>query len=206
MRVLYGGAEPGVAEIGMILIHGRGSSAEDIMGISKEIVKKNIFYAAPEAEGNSWYPYSFLAPRELNEPGITNGLAKIDELIEGMVEKGITRERIYILGFSQGACLSADYIARSKSKIAGAFLLSGGLIGEHLSITDYLPFERLRTNIFIGCSDNDPHIPVNRLSESENIFNELGAMVELRLYRNMAHTINLDEVNRVNELLAAQKV
>lgn len=188
------------AKTAMIMVHGRGASAQDILSLAYEIDTSVTAYIAPQAKDNSWYPYSFLNPVEKNEPGISSGLALIDSIVEMVLQKGFTTEQIYLLGFSQGACLSLEYAARNPKKFGGIFGLSGGLIGETISPKNYS--DNLEgTDVFLGCSDVDPHIPLQRVNDTEEVFKKLGANVTKRIYKGLAHTVNQDEIDFVAALM-----
>jgi predicted esterase len=177
----------------MILVHGRGASAEDILTLADEFQFDDVAYLAPQAAGHTWYPYSFLAPTEQNEPGISSGLAVLSRLIEELRTEGVDAGRIALLGFSQGACLTLEYTARHARRYAGVFGLSGGLIGPPGTPRDYAGSLE-GTPVLFGCSDVDPHIPIARVRESGDVFRQLGASVDERIYRGMGHTINADEI------------
>lgn len=198
--VFYKGKKLETADKVMIMIHGRGATAESILTLADEFGVGNVAYIAPQANMNTWYPYSFLSPIELNEPGITSGLELIDSIVNDLLSKGFSADRIFLLGFSQGACLSLEYAARNPAKFGGVFGLSGGLIGPPNTPRNYEGnFDN--TEIFLGCSDIDPHIPVNRVDETEKVFLEMNANVTKRIYKGMGHTINQDEINYINNFL-----
>jgi len=186
----------------MILIHGRGASAEDILTIAAELDLADVSYIAPQAGGNTWYPYSFLAPIPQNEPGISSGLGVISGLVESLRGEGVEPERIALLGFSQGACLSLEFAARHARRYAGVFCLSGGLIGPAGTPREYEgSFEG--TPVFLGCSDVDPHIPLERVQESAAVCRRLQANVDERIYKGMGHLVNADEIAAVTAVLKA---
>jgi predicted esterase len=198
--VLHRGPEPSKARLAAILVHGRGASAEDILSLAQEFSARDVAYYAPQAAGNTWYPYSFLAPLADNQPGITSGLKKIDTIIASLREHDVGPERLVILGFSQGACLSLEYAARHAARFAGVVGLSGGLIGPSGTPRDYNgSFEG--TPVFVGCSDIDPHIPLARVRETAEVFAGLNAQVDMRIYPRMGHTVNRDELDAINALL-----
>lgn len=197
---LYKGLTPGKASRAMIMIHGRGASAESIAALIAEIKADDFLYAVPRASGNTWYPHRFIEPRQTNEPGISSGLALIDAIVKSLNEAGITSDKIYLLGFSQGACLAVDYAARYPDKFAGVFALSGALIGEKINGPDYSGDLR-STPVFFGCSENDFHIPEERIHESAEIFKKLNADVTTRIYPNLGHTINHDEIKFINNII-----
>ena len=181
-----------------IFIHGRGASADDILGLAPELGTDDVAYLAPQAAGHTWYPYSFLSPIPHNEPGITSALGVIARLIDST---HLGSERVVILGFSQGACLALEFAARNTRRYATVVALSGGLIGPPGTPRDY-PGSMENTPVFIGCSDVDPHIPVERVRESAEVFRRMGAAVDERIYRGMGHTINEDELHAVRALVA----
>jgi phospholipase/carboxylesterase len=200
-RVLAAGSPLGQATAAMILVHGRGATAEDILSLGRELGRPDLAYLAPQAEGYSWYPYSFLAPMERNEPGLSNGLALLGHLVERLEAEGIPPERTVLLGFSQGACLSLEYAARNARRFGGVAGLSGGLIGPPGTPRDY-PGSFDGTPVFLGCSDRDPHIPLPRVKETTEVLTRMGASVTERIYPAMGHTVNEDELERVRELVA----
>jgi predicted esterase len=198
--VLQAGESIEKAKAVMLMIHGRGATAESILTLVAEIDVDGIAYLAPQANSNTWYPYSFLSPIEINEPGITSGLALIDSIIGNVLNKGFGSEQIFILGFSQGACLSLEYAARNPVEFGGIFGLSGGLIGPPGTTRNYNG-DFKGTKVFLGCSDIDPHIPIEKVEETEEVFNSMNAKVTKRIYKEMGHTINQDEINFIKSLL-----
>ncbi len=194
--VLSRGAPLAGAKAAMIMVHGRGASAEDILGLAEELQAPNVAYLAPQAAGNVWYPQSFLSPIESNEPGITSGLALLGTIERQVRDAGIPPEAVFLLGFSQGACLILEYAARNARRFGGIFGLSGGLIGPDGTPRDY-PGSMAGTPVLLGCSDVDPHIPKARVLLSADVFERLGARVSARLYPNMGHTVNEDELEAV---------
>jgi predicted esterase len=184
----------------MILVHGRGASAEDILTLADEFQLDDVAYVAPQAAGYTWYPYSFLAPIAQNEPGISSAFAVLSRLIGALQDNGVEPEHIALLGFSQGACLTLEYAARHARRYAGVFGLSGGLIGPPGTARSYAG-SCDGTPVFLGCSDVDPHIPLARVRESADVFRRLGADVDERIYRAMGHAINADEIAAISALL-----
>jgi predicted esterase len=180
-----------------LFIHGRGASAEDILGLAPELGTDDVAYLAPQAAGHTWYPHSFLSPIPQNEPGITSALGVVARLVEST---GLGSERVVILGFSQGACLALEFAARNPRRYAAVVALSGGLIGPPGTPRDY-PGSMENTPVFIGCSDIDAHIPVERIRESAEVFRRMGALVDERIYPGMGHTINEDELSAVRALV-----
>ena len=198
--VLRSGPAPATAKLTMILVHGRGASAEDIVALAEALELDDVAYIAPQAAGRTWYPYSFLAPIGQNEPGISSGLAVFARLIAELQDDGVERERIALLGFSQGACLALEFSAGHAARYAGVFGLSGGLIGPPGTPRDYEgSFDG--TPVFLGCSDVDPHIPLARVQESADVFRRLAGAVDERIYRGMGHTVNADEIRAIAALV-----
>lgn len=190
------------ARLAAILIHGRGASAEDILGLAREFAADDVAYLAPQAAGNTWYPYSFLAPLPQNEPWLTSALAVVGGLVQTLGEQGVPSEHVAILGFSQGACLALEFAARNARRYAAVIGLSGGLIGP--PGTPRLYHGTLdATPVFLGCSDVDPHIPVERVRESAAVLRNMKGTVDERIYRGMGHTVNSDEIDAVSAMLRA---
>jgi phospholipase/carboxylesterase len=198
--VLFSGEDSAKAKAAVIMMHGRGSGAEEILSLAEEFPDEGFVFAAPQAENNTWYPYSFLYPIEQNEPGITSGLKKIESVILELTKKEIPNEKIMLLGFSQGACLALEFSARHPARYGGIIGLSGGLIGQKI-IDEKYTGNLDHTPVFLGCSDVDPHIPLERVSHSAEIFIKLNGNVEKRIYKNMHHTINKDEISYITELM-----
>ena len=201
--VLRLGPSPRDARLALICVHGRGASAGDILGLAAELQLPDVVCLAPEAAGHTWYPYSFLSPIPQNEPGITSGLGVIAALIDALGAEGIAPDRIGLLGFSQGACLSLEFAARHARRYAGVFGLSGGVIGPPGTPRDY-PGSCDGTPVFLGCSDVDSHIPVERVHETAAVFRRLGASVDERIYPRMGHTVNQDELAAVRGILTTE--
>lgn len=199
--VLTLGPSPAEARLAAILIHGRGASAEDILGLAHELAIPDIAFLAPQAADHTWYPYSFLSKIEQNEPGLTSALQVIEGLIAQLGEQGVPPERIALMGFSQGACLTLEFAARHARRYAAIAAFSGGVIGPPGTVRDYAgSFDGTPT--FLGCSDIDPHIPVERVRESAEIYRRMGAAVDERIYPRMGHTIIQDEIDAVARWLA----
>ena len=194
------GPRPEDARAAVIMIHGRNALPQSILELVSLIGLKDIHYVAPAAENNTWYPYSFLTEIEKNEPGISSGYFVIDGLVNDLLARGLTRERILLLGFSQGGCLASTYAARHAARYGGVFALSGGLIGPPGTQWDFAgSFEG--TPVFLGCSDVDGHIPKERVEESAEVFRRMQADVTMRLYSGMGHTVNNDEVIFIRQTL-----
>jgi predicted esterase len=186
----------------MILVHGRGATAESILALADELRLDDLAYLAPQAAGNTWYPYSFLSPIADNEPGITSGLGAIATLVERLAADGVDAERVALLGFSQGACLTLEFAARHARRYAGVFGLSGGLIGPPETARDYAG-SLDGTAVFLGCSDVDAHIPLERVRESAAVFTRMGATVDERIYPGLGHLVNADEIAAVRSVMLA---
>ena len=199
--VLHHGPPIAAARLVAIMIHGRGASAEDILGLAQELRSTGVTYLAPQASGHTWYPYSFLAPIPQNEPGITSGLRVIAGLVDDAGRQGVPAERVALMGFSQGACLALEFAARHARRYAVVAGFSGGLIGPPGTPRDYDgSFDG--TPVFLGCSDVDPHIPLERVHETSEVFRRMGANVDERIYPRMGHTVNREELDAVQKLLA----
>jgi len=186
----------------MVMLHGRGASAEDILEVATELKQPGFAYLAPQAAQNSWYPNSFLAPIPSNEPGLSSGLAVIASILSQLAGAGISPERTILLGFSQGACLSLEYAARNARRYGGLVGLSGGLIGPDGTPRNYAGSLQ-GTPVFLGCSDVDFHIPRQRVELTAEVLEQLGGNVTTRLYPNMGHTVNRDEILFVREMMVA---
>ncbi len=198
--VLSAGRALADADVAMILVHGRGASAEDILGLAGELDSPDVAYLAPQAAGHTWYPYSFLAPIAQNEPYLSSALALLGTVVERVTAGGIPPERLVLLGFSQGACLTLEFAARNARRYGGVVALTGGLIGPDDTPRDYAG-SLAGTPVFIGSSDPDPHIPVERVASSARVLERLGASVASRLYPGMGHSVNADEIARVQAMV-----
>jgi predicted esterase len=185
----------------MVLVHGRGASAQDILTLAAELDQPGFAYLAPQAAGNTWYPYSFLAPIERNEPYLSSALAALEQLLAHVAAAGIPAERTILLGFSQGACLATEFAARNARRYGALVGLSGGLIGPDGTPRDYSG-SLDGTPVFLGCSDVDPHIPAARVQHSAEVLRRLGGDVTARLYPGMGHTVSEDEIEFVRGLMA----
>ena len=201
--VLRKGPAAAQARVAVILVHGRGDSAAGILGLAEQFDAADVTWIAPQAAGNTWYPYSFMSPMAQNEPGLTSGLGVIGGLVTTLGADGIQPDRIVLMGFSQGACLSQEFAARNARRYHAVIGLSGGLIGPPGTPRTYAGnFDG--TPVFLGCSDIDPHIPLERVNESAEVFRRMGAVVDERIYPGMGHTVNYDEIEAVRALLEAR--
>ena len=201
-RLMSAGVPLARADKAVIMLHGRGASAADILTLTDHFDTSDLAYIAPQAPGNSWYPYSFLAPLDRNEPALSQALALVGELIDGVAKEGIAPERVVLLGFSQGGCLALEYAARNARRYAAVIGLSAGLIGPQDAPRDYAG-SLAGTGVFLGCGDMDDHIPLERVKGSTKVLRSLGGDVKERIYRGMGHSINDDELLQVQSLLQA---
>lgn len=188
------------AEKVLIMIHGRGGTAQDILSMAEYLEVSKFALIAPQAENNTWYPQSFLAPRAANEPSLSNALKTINDIVIDLGKEGFTKEQIYFLGFSQGACLTLDFVASNAARYGGVVAFTGGLIGEEVDHRNYHG-EFDGTPVFIGSSDPDMHVPVSRVKESTVLLEGMGAEVTEIIYQNMGHTISHSEIEQVNKLI-----
>ncbi|MEZ4518850.1 MAG: dienelactone hydrolase family protein [Chloroflexota bacterium] len=184
----------------MILVHGRGATAKNILELASALPQPEMAYLAPQAASNTWYPYSFLAPLDQNEPGLSSGLEAIGDLLGQVEAAGIPAGRILLAGFSQGGCLTAEYVARNARRYGGLLVFSGGLIGPPGTPRSY-PGSLADTPVFLGCSDVDPHVPLARVEETADVLTGMGAVVDKQIYPRMGHAINEDEIARANRLI-----
>lgn len=200
-RVLRVGADPAGASCVLLLVHGRGATPEGILELGRRIAPPDAALVAPAAEGGSWYPSSFLEPLERNEPWLSRSLGRLETLVTDLEDRGAPPERVVLLGFSQGACLSVEYAARHARRYRAVAALSGGLIGPPGRRWDYEGTLE-ETPIFFGCSDRDPHVPAVRVHESADALTRMGADVVVKIYPGLGHAVNDDEVEQVRALLA----
>lgn len=198
--VLRFGPDPSSARLSIVAVHGRGASAADILSVARELAIDDVAFVAPEAAGRTWYPYSFLAPLSDNEPYLSSALALLGRLVADL-QRQVGAERVGLLGFSQGACLSLEFAARNAASCAAVIGYSGGVIGPPGAPRHYSGTMK-GTPVFLGCSDSDPHIPLERVHETAEIFRRLGATVDERIYPRMGHLVNLDEIEAVRTLLS----
>ncbi|MFN8442617.1 MAG: dienelactone hydrolase family protein [Caldilineaceae bacterium] len=190
------------AKAALILIHGRGATALSILELAKELYHAELAYLAPQAAGNTWYPYSFLSPIAQNEPYLSSALQTVAEVVQQVSEAGIANEKIIIGGFSQGACLASEFVARNGQRLGGLLVFSGGLIGPPGTPRNY-PGNVGGMSVFIGCSNVDFHIPEERVHETAEVLTRMGAVVDKQIYPNMGHTIVPDEIERAQKIINA---
>ena len=201
-RLLTAGGSPEKSAATIVLIHGRGASAAGMLQLVDEIGVPDVSAVAPQAAGATWYPHSFLAPLESNQPYLDSALQRIELVVTGLLERGVPSERVVILGFSQGACLASEFVARHPRKYGALIALTGGLIGPHGTPRHYAG--RLDgVPMLLASGDPDPHVPFERVLETERVFEGMGASVDVRRYHGRAHTIGQDESDACRGLIAA---
>ena len=184
----------------LIMLHGRGADAADILGFAQYLNVKDFALFAPQATNNTWYPYSFIAPSQDNEPWLSSALELIEKTINKIIQRGIKKEDIYFMGFSQGACLTSEFIARNAAPYGGAAIFTGGVIGDKVDLKNYKgDFKGMP--VFIGTSNPDFHVPIERVHETVTILKGLGASVTEKVYDNMGHTIIKDEIDQANKIV-----
>jgi phospholipase/carboxylesterase len=188
------------AEAAVILAHGRGASAEDILGLADHFDFPGVAYLAPEAAGHAWYPHSFLAPIEENQPWLDSALRLIGRVVERATAARIPRHKIAFVGFSQGACLVTEFVARNATRYGGLVAFTGGLVGPPGTRFQYSG-DLSGTECFLGAGDPDPHVPWKRVEESASALSDLGAAVVLKRYPGLPHTINEDEIRQAQTIL-----
>jgi len=199
-NTLVAGAPLAEARAAMILVHGRGGTAESMLPLANAIGRGDIAYRAPQALGNTWYPYPFLAPLDRNEPYLSSALAVLEALVAQLADEGVATNRVAIVGFSQGACLATEFAARRARRYGFIAALTGGLIGPPGTPRTYTGSLEA-TPVFLGCSDIDPHIPLQRVDETADVLAALGADVDKRIYADMGHVVNDDEIDVLRALL-----
>jgi phospholipase/carboxylesterase len=198
--VLTLGAELTQAAGAIILLHGRGASAEDILGLATEMYDERFAYLAPQAAGHAWYPNSFMAPLKKNEPWLSSALAKVGTIVEQAVNAGLSRERLFVCGFSQGACLSSEFVARNPARYGGLIAFTGGLIGppdadlHHAGDLGGMP-------ALFSSGDPDPHVPWSRVLATAEEFTAMGAAVKTQRFPGRPHTVLPQEIKSASELI-----
>lgn len=197
--VLRAGEPLEEATAAAILVHGRGGSARDILSMATELSTPGLAIIAPQAAGSTWYPYGFMAPIERNEPDLSSALSVLSELVDDLAACDLPPEKILLLGFSQGACLATEFVARSATRFGAVAGLTGGLIGPESTPRDYAG-KLSGMPVFLGSSDPDPHVPWSRVVETADVFAAMGAVVDLRRYPGMGHAVNREELEVVRAL------
>jgi phospholipase/carboxylesterase len=203
-EIITAGQDLQTASKVLIMLHGRGASAEDILGLADHLDVNDFALLAPQATNHTWYPYSFLVPPKQNEPWLSSALQLLKEMVNDLEAKGIEEKNIYFLGFSQGACLTLEFVTRNATRYGGVIAFTGGLIGDQVYAENYKG-DFASTPVFIGTSDPDPHVPVQRVHESAALLEKMNAVVTKKIYKNMGHTINQDEIRIANELISSTK-
>jgi phospholipase/carboxylesterase len=194
------GAPVATAKGALVMIHGRGATAANIIGLSQELNVGDMAIYAPQATNNSWYPYSFMSPDEENQPALSSAIEAINGVVKQIIADGIPAEKIFFMGFSQGACLTLEYITRNAQRYGGAIAFTGGLIGERLTATNYSgDFDG--TPVLITTGNPDPHVPLSRVQESVEVLKQHHAQVTLKVYPGRPHTITQDEIKLANEFI-----
>ncbi len=199
-NIVTAGAGIKEASKALIMIHGRGGTADNILSLSDHLQVKDFALLAPQATNNTWYPYSFMAPPVHNEPWLSSALLLLEEVLNDVTGQGIAAENTYFLGFSQGACLTLEFVTRNARRYGGVAAFTGGLIGDKIYPGNYKG-DFAGTPVFIGSSNPDPHVPVERVYATSNILKAMHAAVTEKIYNNMGHTINRDEIDLVNKLI-----
>jgi predicted esterase len=194
------GAPLGRGRATVIMVHGRGAGPRNILDLVPALARSDLTYLAPAAAEGTWYPLNFMAETARNEPGLSSGLAVLDGLVRDAIAHGVPRERVVLLGFSQGACLTAEYAVRHAARFGGVLVFSGGLIGPPGTTWTH-PGSFEGSPVFLGCSDLDAHVPRGRVEESAAVFRAMGADVTVRLYAGMGHLVNDDEIAFARALL-----
>jgi predicted esterase len=203
--LLRTGAPAGEARAAVVLLHGRGADAEDILGLAEPLWFPGVAYLAPQAAGRTWYPYSFLVPLHANEPWLSSALARVEEIVGELAGEGLAADRVLLAGFSQGACLTLEYAARHPRRYGGVVAFTGGLIGPPGTPRDY-PGSLDGTPAFLGAGDPDPHVPWTRVEESAAVLSRMGAEVQVARYPGLGHAIADDELAHAREILARAMV
>ena len=199
-EIYTAGKELREAEKVLILIHGRGGSAREFLSLANRLNIPDFAILAPQATDFTWYPNSFLAPVAQNEPPYSSALKVLEELLQDIKETGIASENIYVAGFSQGACLTLEFVTRNAQRFGGVAAFTGGLIGDKINTESYSG-DFNGTPIFIGTGDPDPHVPVERVEASAEILREMNANVEVKVYKNRPHSISEDELKLANQFV-----
>lgn len=200
LDIKKGGKSLNEAEKVLIMIHGRGGSAQDILSLSQHLNVKDYALLAPQATNGTWYPFSFIAPVDQNEPWLSSAIETIGKTVQTALDAGIKAENIYFFGFSQGACLTLEFLARNAQKFGGAAAIIGGVIGETINRENYKG-DFSQTPIFLGTSNPDFHVPVERVYATANILREMNADVTEKVYANFGHSINQEEIELANSIV-----
>lgn len=189
------------ADQAVILLHGRGASAQSILQLADRLPQENTAFLAPQAADRTWYPHSFLEPIQKNQPHLDSALSRISRILDDLQAHGLEQKNVHLIGFSQGGCLATEYAVRNGDRSGSVNALSGGLIGDELDETRYAD-DLAGTPVFLGCSDRDPHIPIERVDATAEVFEQRDAAVEKRIYEGMGHTVNDDEITYLQDQLS----
>ena len=203
-KIITAGKKLGEAKKALIMLHGRGGSAEDILSLADHLNVKDFALLAPQATNESWYPHSFLAVPASNEPWLGSALGLIKTMVAEITASGINTSDIYFTGFSQGACLTLEFVSRNATKYGGVAAFTGGLIGDTIYPENYTG-DFAGTPIFIGTSDPDMHVPVERVNASATLLESMNAVVTKKIYKNMGHTVTGDEILQANNYVFTGK-
>lgn len=204
LDIKYGGVSVNEADKAIIMLHGRGGKAEDILSISQYLELPGFALVAPQATNSTWYPYSFLAPIEENEPWLSSAIDIVGKTFEELLNHGFTSENIYFLGFSQGACLTLEYTARNAQRYGGIVAFTGGLIGDEIDPAKYKgDFEQ--TPVMLSTGDPDAHVPVDRVLFTSGFFKEMNASVTEKVFPGKVHSVSMKEIEIANNLIFGQK-
>ncbi len=201
-EIVYSGKPLESAKKALILIHGRGATAESMLPLADHLDLDGFAVLAPQAARNTWYPYSFLMPAEKNEPWLSGALDLLGDIVKDLEAEGFSSEQIYIAGFSQGACLSLEFAARNARRWGGIIAFTGGLIGQSINTANYQG-SFADTPVYIATSDPDPHIPVERARQSADIIRDMHARVKLEIFDDIGHTVIPAELEAVNAFVLA---
>jgi phospholipase/carboxylesterase len=203
-NILSAGEPLGSAKRALIMLHGRGATAEDILSLSGFLKVKDFALLAPQATNFTWYPYSFMAPPEENEPWLSSALSLLHDLLTDLSTRGFPSKNIYLLGFSQGACLTLEFAARNARRFGGVVAFTGGLIGDRI-YPEHYSGDFSGTPVFIGSSNPDPHVPVSRVQQTADLLKTMNAKVTEKIYPALGHTINQNEIDLANQLIFEAK-
>ena len=199
-NISIAGKEISGAKKVLVMLHGRGGNAREFLSLANQLDVSDFALFAPQATNSSWYPHSFLAKPAQNEPWLSSALDFLNDLLEEIKSKGITSENIYFTGFSQGACLTAEFVTRNASRFGGVILFTGGLIGDKIYTENYKG-DFAGTPVFIGTGNPDAHVPVERVNETAKIMERMNAAVTVKVYDNRPHSISQDEIKTANKLI-----
>jgi len=199
-QIITAGTPVAQATGALVLLHGRGGSAQDIISLSRSLNVSDMAIYAPQATNSSWYPYSFMTPDKDNQPALNSALAVIKELVDDIIAQGIPADKIYFAGFSQGACLTLEFIARNAKQYGGAVAFTGGLIGQTIETANYKGSFN-NTPVLISTGNPDPHVPLTRVEKSAEILKGMGADVTTKVYPGRPHTITGDEIKLANQYI-----